>query len=264
MTVHDLIPLLHDDGADSRYRRRFARHLRAGVRMAQRIICVSENTRRDLVTKYPDAAAKAVVIPWGIDPPADVVCELPADVATPPFVVGLGGGGAKRKNVPTMIRALAALPGHLAGVPLVILGVTNATEREALSNLARELAVDHRVRLEAFVTEAMLDAYLKNAACVLYLSTYEGFGLPPLEAMASGTPVVTSNVSSLPEVTGGAAVLIDPYDPAAIADGMRRVLTDPALRADLVARGLARVREYSWERSVRRVREVYAEVAAGQ
>jgi glycosyltransferase involved in cell wall biosynthesis len=95
----------------------------------------------------------------------------------------------------------------------------------------------------------------------VFPSLYEGFGLPPLEAMASGTPVVASNVSSLPEVVGDAAILINPYDPESIADGVRRVLTDDRLRADLKARGLARARQFSWEDSVRRIRQIYREVA---
>jgi glycosyltransferase involved in cell wall biosynthesis len=95
----------------------------------------------------------------------------------------------------------------------------------------------------------------------VFPSLYEGFGLPPLEAMASGTPVVTSNVSSLPEVVADAAVLVDPYDPGAIADGIERVLTDEGLRTDLRRRGLARARQFSWEQSVRRVREIYSEAS---
>ena len=94
----------------------------------------------------------------------------------------------------------------------------------------------------------------------VFPSLYEGFGLPPLEAMASGTPVITSNVSSLPEVVGDAAVMIDPYQPDAIADAMQRVLSDTALRESLRSRGLVRAREFSWERSIARVREIYAEV----
>ncbi|MEP6593061.1 MAG: glycosyltransferase, partial [Acidobacteriota bacterium] len=99
-------------------------------------------------------------------------------------------------------------------------------------------------------------------AVFVFPSLYEGFGLPPLEAMASGTPVITSNVSSLPEVVGDAALLIDPTRPEEIAAAMRRVLTEPSLREDLRARGLRRVQEFSWDRSIRRVRDIYEEVLA--
>ena len=102
--------------------------------------------------------------------------------------------------------------------------------------------------------------YRLAGVCV-FPSLYEGFGLPPLEAMASGTPVVTSNVSSLPEVAGDAAQLVDPYDPESIADGIYRVLTDVDLRRGLRQKGLARARQVSWDASVRRVREIYGEVA---
>jgi glycosyltransferase involved in cell wall biosynthesis len=100
------------------------------------------------------------------------------------------------------------------------------------------------------------------AGVFVFPSLYEGFGLPPLEAMASGTPVVTSNVSSLPEVTGDAALLVDPYDPQSIADAIRRVITDQALSQDLRRKGLARARQFSWETSVRRIRDIYREVAS--
>jgi len=120
------------------------------------------------------------------------------------------------------------------------------------------------VRLLGYLPEETLAVMYRLAAVFVFPSLYEGFGLPPLEAMASGTPVVTSNVSSLPEVAGDAAVLVDPYDPAAIADGIHRVLTDPALRAGLREKGLARARQFSWETSVRRVREIYREVVDAQ
>jgi glycosyltransferase involved in cell wall biosynthesis len=108
--------------------------------------------------------------------------------------------------------------------------------------------------------EETLAVMYRLASVFVFPSLYEGFGLPPLEAMASGTPVVTSNVSSLPEVAGDAAVLVDPLDPEAIADGIYRVLTDETLRDTLRRRGPARARQFSWEASVRRVREIYDEV----
>jgi glycosyltransferase involved in cell wall biosynthesis len=110
--------------------------------------------------------------------------------------------------------------------------------------------------------EETLAVMYRLAGVFVFPSLYEGFGLPPLEAMASGTPVVTSNVSSLPEVAGDAAVLVDPLSPGAIADGIYRVLADAVLRQSLRERGLARARQFSWEASVRRVREIYGEVAS--
>ena len=110
-------------------------------------------------------------------------------------------------------------------------------------------------------TNAEVTALYRLAKVFVFPSLYEGFGLPPLEAMASGTPVVTSNVSSLPEVAGDAAVLVDPYDPTAIADGIERVLTDEDLRHELRVKGLARAKQFSWEDSVRRVREIYDEAS---
>jgi glycosyltransferase involved in cell wall biosynthesis len=113
------------------------------------------------------------------------------------------------------------------------------------------------VRFLGYLTDDTLAVLYRLAALFVFPSLYEGFGLPPLEAMASGTPVVTSNVSSLPEVTGDAAILVNPYDVDSIVDGMRRVLSDPALAAELGRRGRARAREFSWARSVERTRDVY-------
>ena len=116
------------------------------------------------------------------------------------------------------------------------------------------------VRFFGFVPDKTLASLYRLASVFVFPSLYEGFGLPPLEAMAAGTPVITSNVSSLPEVVGDAAILIDPYEPAEIADAMRRVLSDEPLRAELRRKGLLRVQEFSWERSVQRVRAIYSEV----
>jgi glycosyltransferase involved in cell wall biosynthesis len=117
------------------------------------------------------------------------------------------------------------------------------------------------VRFLGYLPEETLAVMYRLASAFVFPSLYEGFGLPPLEAMASGTPVVTSNVSSLLEVAGDAAVLVDPYDPTAIADGIERVVCDGSLREELRLKGLARARQFSWEASVRRVREIYGEAA---
>ncbi|MBW8868766.1 MAG: glycosyltransferase family 4 protein [Acidobacteria bacterium] len=116
------------------------------------------------------------------------------------------------------------------------------------------------VRFHGYVADQTLAVLYRLASVFVFPSLYEGFGLPPLEAMASGTPVITSNVSSLPEVVGDAALLVDPYSAQAIADGILQVLRSMHLREELRRRGFARVRDFSWERSARQVRSVYEEV----
>jgi glycosyltransferase involved in cell wall biosynthesis len=147
-------------------------------------------------------------------------------------------------------------------VKLLIIG-DEISKYATLRRAVHKYKLHKHVRFFGFVADRTLAILYRLAAVFVFPSLYEGFGLPPLEAMASGTPVITSNVSSLPEVVGDAALLVDPLDAAAIAEAMRRVLTDPALQEDLRQRGLNRAGEFSWDRSVRRVREIYAEVLAG-
>jgi len=146
-------------------------------------------------------------------------------------------------------------------VKLLIIG-DEISKYATLRRAVHRLKLHKHVRFLGFVSDDTLAALYRLAAVFVFPSLYEGFGLPPLEAMASGAPVITSNVSSLPEVVGDAAVLIDPYDPEAIADAMTRVLSDETLRAQLRARGLLRARHFSWERSIGRVRDIYGEVLA--
>jgi glycosyltransferase involved in cell wall biosynthesis len=133
----------------------------------------------------------------------------------------------------------------------------------ALRRAVHQHQLHKYVRFLGYLSEQTLAVMYRLASVFVFPSLYEGFGLPPLEAMASGTPVVTSNVSSMPEVAGDAALLVDPYDPAAIADAIFNVLTDASLREDLRRRGIARAHQFSWEASVRRVREIYGEVTSG-
>jgi len=119
------------------------------------------------------------------------------------------------------------------------------------------------VRFLGYVSDDTLAILYRLAAVFVFPSLYEGFGLPPLEAMACGAPVVTSNVSSLPEVTGHAAVLVNPHDTGSIVEGVRRVLTSPSLERSLRRQGPERARQFSWERSVTMTRDLYERVATG-
>jgi GT2 family glycosyltransferase len=129
-----------------------------------------------------------------------------------------------------------------------------------LFGIEPELAAEPGMRHVHAPSDEQVNGLFNEATVFVQTSTHEGFALPPLEAMASGTPVVTSNVSSLPEVTGDAALLVDPLDPAAIADGICSVLTNERLRRELRQKGLARAHQFSWEQSIHRVHDIYAEV----
>jgi glycosyltransferase involved in cell wall biosynthesis len=271
VTIHDCIHLMFPQYLPNRFAYLYARtFLWTAVHRSARVLTVSETSKRDILRFYPVPEQKIEVIYNAIDerfgqPPSEEEVRRVRERFRLDRAFALYAGNIKpHKNLERLIEAFHQLRQegfeHLA---LLIIG-DEISKYPTLRRAVHRYKLHKHVRFLGFVPDETLAVLYRLASVFVFPSLYEGFGLPPLEAMASGTPVVTSNVSSLPEVTGGAAVLIDPYDPAAIADGMRRVLTDPALRADLVARGLARVREYSWERSVRRVREVYAEVAAGQ
>jgi glycosyltransferase involved in cell wall biosynthesis len=233
------------------------------VDSADAIIVPSRTTAMDVSRYFEAARDKLVVIPEAADDFASGgVGPLTArlgELASAPYL--LSGGNAKpHKDLPTLLAAFAMLAPLFSDLRLLLMGP------DLPGYLQAELAgsppeVLGRVCFTGQVTDEELRALYAGALAFVFPSRYEGFGLPPLEAMAAGAPVVTSNVSSLPEVVGDAALLVDPMEPAAIAGGMARVLGEPRLREELVRRGHERVAAFSWQRSVERVRQGYGELA---
>jgi glycosyltransferase involved in cell wall biosynthesis len=177
------------------------------------------------------------------------------------------GGIERRKNLPALVGAFASVPQDL-GISLVLAGGAVARDPGASRDLeaaVRALPEDVRRRVLAtgYVSEEDKAALLAGAEALVYPSTYEGFGFPVLEAMAVGTPVLTSDRSSIPEVAGEAAVLVDPGTEEAIAEGIERVLTDAELRRRLKSDGPQRARSFTWDRTARGTAEALHAVAAG-
>ena len=232
-------------------------------RTADRIVAISEAVRKDLVATARLPRAKIDVTPLGVSdrPPgrATPADELRSRLGVPagtPLVLFVGQIAA-HKNLTALVRALPAL-----GDARLVLPGRATPHRDELEGLAGSLGVRDRVVLPGFVSDADLEGLYALADCFVLPSTLEGFGLPILEAMRRGVPVACSDASSLPEVAGGAALLFDPGDPAAIAAAVSRVLGDAALRADLVARGRARAAELTWERTATLTLDCYRRAIA--
>ncbi len=269
VTIHDCIHLRFPQYLPNRLAYGYARaSLWIATHRSSRVLTVSEASKRDILKYFHVPPAKIDVIYNAIDerygeaPDEEEVARVRERYQlNDPFVL-YAGNIKPHKNLERLIEAFQMLrKGDLEHVKLLIIG-DEISKYATLRRAVHHYKLHKHVRFFGFVPDKTLAVLYRLASVFVFPSLYEGFGLPPLEAMASGTPVITSNVSSLPEVVGDAALLIDPYDPTAIAAAMRRVLTEPALREDLRQRGLQRVREFSWERSVRRVREIYGEVLA--
>jgi glycosyltransferase involved in cell wall biosynthesis len=267
VTIHDCIHLMFPQYLPNRLAHVYARaSMWSAARRAARVLTVSESSKRDILRFFDLDPAKITVIYNGIDerfsqPPAedDVERVRTRYQLDRPFVL-YAGNVKPHKNLERVIDAFHRVRrAGLDELRLVIIG-DEISKHLGLRRAVHRHMLHKHVRFLGFVPDDTLAVLYRLAAVFVFPSLYEGFGLPPLEAMASGTPVVTSNVSSLPEVVGTAAILVDPYDPQAIADGIVRVVGDQSLRAQLSARGLTRVQEFSWARSVARVHAIYREV----
>lgn len=270
VTIHDCIHLRFPEYLRGRTAWAYAHAMiRAAAKKADRILTVSEASKRDILHYTGVAESKVVVTYNGIDarfttPPAeeDVARVRERFQLNHPFVLYVGNI-KPHKNLERLIEAFAVA--RLAGpddLKLIVVG-DETSNYPSLRQSVHRHRLDKHVRFLGFQPAATLVVFYRLARAFVFPSLYEGFGLPPLEAMANQTPVVTSNVSSLPEVAGDAAVLVDPRDVASIADGIRRAVNDDALRRDLIARGIERVKYFSWTRTAADTLAVYRDVLAG-
>ncbi len=271
VTIHDCIHLRFPQYLPNRVAYAYARgSLWIATHRSDRVLTVSEASKRDILRYFRVPDKKIDVIYNAIDErfgqapaPEEIERVRERYQLDGPFIL-YAGNIKPHKNLERLIEAFHSLRrgGGFDDVRLLIIG-DEISKYATLRRAVHRHKLHKHVRFFGFVPDETLASLYRLASVFVFPSLYEGFGLPPLEAMASGTPVITSNVSSLPEVVGDAALLIDPYEPESIAEAMRRVLTDGSLRDQLRERGFARAREFSWDRSVRRVREIYDEVLAG-
>jgi glycosyltransferase involved in cell wall biosynthesis len=259
VTVHDAIPYIHPRLQPLLTRAVFRILVPAARWTADAVIAVSECARSDLIrhTRLPAGLVHAIY-PGVLLPGEDDLRRWQAAEETEdaPYLLYVGDL-SPRKNVVRLLAAFAQVRDQYAEVRLVVAG-PETWGSGVVMDAARGLG--DGVQITGYVDEERLHILYANAAALVYPSLYEGFGLPPLEAMAHGTPVIASRTSSLPEVMGDAGLLIDPLDVDALAAAMTRILADIELRACLSTRGRARASAFTWEQTARSTLAVYKSV----
>ena len=276
ITVHDLTDvLMPPPGVPEMMQSGRLFFARRALARADRILAVSHSSKRELSRAFNVPEEKIEVVYNALDErfvrepmPADADRILERHAVTDPFVL-YAGNIKPQKNLPRLIEAFAVAKAELrnhpeyANLKLLLIG-DSAEEHSDLRRAVLRSRLQGDVRFLGFVPHSVLRVFYSRARAFLFPSLYEGFGLPPLEAMAHGAPVLTSSISSLPEVFSQAALLVNPENVFEIARGIRQILTEDDLRETLVRRGYELVPKYSWERSAEQVREIYRSVVAGE
>jgi glycosyltransferase involved in cell wall biosynthesis len=265
ITVLDLSFLLYPDAFNA-FKRSYLRLMtRLSVRQARQVIAISESTRRDVIARLGVPAERVRTVYCGVDPrfkplPAAEVAAFRRRKDLPERFVLFLGTIEPRKNVSRLVDAfaqlLAADPETTSDLYLVVAGDKGWFSEPVFAQV-EGLGLEDRVFFPGYVSEDEKVLWYNAATCFCYPSLYEGFGLPPLEAMACGVPVITSNVSSLPEVVGDAGLTVPPGDTAVLCEALRRLIVNPALRAELAQRGRVRARRFSWAQAARQTVGVY-------
>jgi glycosyltransferase involved in cell wall biosynthesis len=265
VTVHDLSYLAHPEWLSWRVRFTLSQLVPRSVRAAARVIAISDFTKRDLIDRYGLPAEKIVVVPLAagttFTPLPDAAAQrLPAGIREP-FILAVGNL-EPRKNLVTLIEAFAEMVRqHAFAGQLVIAGKAKYRGEEAAGAVAR-LGLEGRVIFTGFIDDETLRLLYNRATLFAYPSLYEGFGLPVLEAMACGCPVVASNATAVPQTAGDAAILVDPTSVAALTAAMARVAGDPELARRMSVDGKAQAARFSWTRTAEMTLDVYKDAVA--
>ncbi len=262
ITVHDLNFLHSPQFQTPDSLRYYAGNIRAAVREADHILTVSQSAANDLYNLLGVPAEKITIQPEGVSPefrplPTQEIRAVRERLGLPSTYLLFVGTFEPRKNLPGLLNAYHALLSRLPDAPSLVIVGRRGWLYDSIFSSAEALGLGNQLHWVEDVTPADLPAVYNGAVALILPSFYEGFGLPPLEAMACGVPTIVSNRGSLPEVVGDAGVLIDPDDYDSICDGLYRILTDSVLREQCRRRGLARAATYTWQRTAEIALTVY-------
>ena len=265
VTLHDAFPYVYPDEHTRLDNWRYRHQLPDAAQQADAVITVSACSRHDLIRYLDLSAQKLHVIAEGVNPrfqPIADCAERQAVLARysiqQPYLLYVGGINA-RKNITRLLEAFAGLLECHSNLKLVIVGKRQWQVGEIDATLQR-LKLSAHVHFTGYIDESDLPALYSAAEVFVFPSLYEGFGLPPLEAMACGTPVITSNTSALPEIVADAALTVDPHDVEGLEAVVEQLLTDKPLRSDLRWRGIQRASQFTWMRAARETLALYERV----
>lgn len=266
MSIHDICIHTHPASYPMAIRRRFSALLFKRVRSFTHVICPTHTTRNLLLEHFDTDESRVSVVPYGVDrdfclvPAADVAAVLERYSIPQPYVLFSGNLRVEGKNLIRLLEAFHQFRGARSDdIKLVFTG-RRSWGSEKLDETIARLNLRNAIIEPGWVPPECVPAFYAGASMVLLPSLCEGFGLPALEAMACGTPVITSNLSCMPEVVGDAALLVDPFSVQDMAATMGRLFDDAQLQAQLRLRGLEWVKQYSWERTARETLKVYSQL----
>ena len=259
ITVHDLLPLRYPE-TYPRLKYYFRRILPSLTRHSEKIVTISQFTRKEVMELFGVNSAKIDVVYPGYDPrtffprrPEQVSPVLKKHGITEKYLLCVGES-RPYKNFEAAIQAMAAVKN--SHIKLVVVGDANRLNK-TIRELPRKIGVESRVSFTGFVSDEELAALYSNALVFLFPSLYEGFGLPPLEAMACGAPVIASNRTSVPEVCGNAALYFDPKNNAELVRHINAIAVSDNLREELAAKSLRQAKKFSWKKTAGRIREIF-------
>ena len=263
VTIHDLIPYIMPETVGKGYMLKFLNDVPRIIQNADAILTVSEWSKKDILKFFPIEESKIHVTPLAADikyrPLDKERCKSFSSLnynIKKPFILYIGGF-SPRKNVKALIFAFSKIYKSLPKqYNLVVVGA-NKDERDYLDVLSKDLELSSSIIFTGFVPEEHLPMLYNACDVFAYPSLYEGFGLPPLEAMSCGTPVITSNITSIPEVVGNAGMLINPYDAASLSSSLEELLNDESLRDIYSKKGIERSKQFNWMKTSKKTLEVY-------
>lgn len=268
-TIYDATVITHPECHSKANVTRCKKGIEESIRNARAIIAISEHTKKDLVERLGAPPGMITVTHLAAGPEFHEVNEASSleavrqKYALPRNYILFMGSLEPRKNVKTLLSAYASLPGKVKNEFSLVIAGAKGWLNSDIPGMVNELGIEKRTVFTGYIEKEDMSAVYSAGSVFVYPSLYEGFGLPVLEAFACGTPVITSNTSSMPEVAGDAAILVDPSDPAEFASALEGLLMDEGRRREMKGRGFKRAALFSWEKCAKETIAVYEKVYKG-